>query len=816
MVGSANRSRLFNDDWKFIRDCADGAEAVSFDDSQWLTVDLPHDFSLMDLPGGDSDDQTGPFSKQSPGGNSSGHVMGGTGWYRKTFTVDEKDDGKIFTLQFDGAYMESEVWVNGKETGVHKNGYTPFAFNITSALNAPGEKNVVAVRVNNTGVNSRWYSGSGLYRNVHLLVTHPVHVANCGIYVTTPEVTADKASVNVNVQIRNEQQEDATVQVAVTLFDKNGKNLGGEKENVTLRASSENTFQMQLEVEKPQLWSVDAPSLYQAEILIKQGDNVLDACRRKFGIRTIEITADKGLLLNGESILMRGGCMHHDNGFLGAAAIDRAEYHRVEIMKANGFNALRCSHNAPSETFLNACDELGILVIDEFTDMWNLYKNRNDYSRFFDEYWEQDLTDMIMRDRNHPSVILWSIGNEIPKMNIAEGVRIGTMLKNKVKQLDPIRGVTEAVAGFLIHGGWKNSKDYLAVLDVCGYNYLQQTYADDHRLFPDRVMYGSETYPMEAYENWKAAEENPYVIGDFVWTSMDYIGEVLIGDSKYVKELDTRSLQGWDWTGMPEGTNPSMVFDMMNNYSESRWPAYLSWCGDIDIIGEKKPQGRYRDVLWDRCVIEMNVHEPIPTGMVESISSWGWPREWPSWSWPGCEGQPLQVRVFTKAPQVKLMLNGQLVGEKIMSEADKFIASFDVPYQSGQLTAIAVKNGKEIGKKVLATAGEPQSVRLTADRNRIKADRNDLAFVKIEVVDKDGQVVPTNDIKVTLSVTGDGELVASGNADPYGMESANRPVLRVYRGQAQAIIRPFAKCGKIGISVESEGLVSSELNLIVQ
>ena len=355
-------------------------------------------------------------------------------------------------------------------------------------------------------------------------------------------------------------------------------------------------------------------------------------------------------------------------------------------MKENGYNAIRCSHNPPSTAFLEACDELGVLVIDEFTDMWDSYKNPDDYSRLFAEQWEHDLTAMIKRDQNHPSIILWSIGNEIPKQSVSEGVAIGKMLVAKVKELDSTRPTTEAIPNFLIHGGWEKSGPYFEILDVAGYNYMETAYESDHEKYPERIIFGSESYPHQSYEYWKAVEELPYVIGDFVWTGMDYIGEVAIGEAKYVKEKNSRSLQGMN--GIPEGTDPTRIFDYMSTLP-SKWPSYISWCGDLDLIGEKKPQGLYRDVLWDDSLIEVNVHESVPSDVFEELSSWGWPREWPSWTWKGSEGVPLEVRVFTKFPKVKLELNGKTIAQKTLSSDDKYTAVFVVPYQPGELTAIA-------------------------------------------------------------------------------------------------------------------------------
>jgi beta-galactosidase len=505
--------------------------------------------------------------------------------------------------------------------------------------------------------------------------------------------------------------------------------------------------------------------------------------------------------------------MHHDNGLLGSAAFNRAEERRVEIMKSNGFNAIRCAHNPPSAAFLDACDKLGMLVIDEFTDMWVVYKNPQDYSRFFREWWNKDVTAMIMRDRNHPSIIMWSIGNEIPGRTDTTGVRIGKQVTERIKSLDNSRMVTEAVCAFLTPGGWENTFTSFEILDVGGYNYEWAKYELDHQKYPGRIMYSSESFPLDAYDSWKPAEKFPYVIGDFVWTSMDYLGEVLIGNTTIVPEAQKRRSSGIPaGFKIPEGVN---IFDLQVRRPSS-WPAYVAWCGDIDITGEKKPQILYRDVIWDNSKIEINVHTPIPEGYAENISMWGWADEYPGWSWKGNEGKPLEVRVFTKASHVRLELNGKIVGEKDLSEDDKYIAVFKVPYQPGELKAIAIENGKEIADKVLKTSGEATGLRLIADRSTINADRNDLSFIRIEAVDKNGLVVPDAEVEVKLTMTGNGELAASGNASPDDMESVNKPVIKTFKGKAQAILRPFSTGGSITLKAESEGLTPGDLTITAQ
>ena len=515
----------------------------------------------------------------------------------------------------------------------------------------------------------------------------------------------------------------------------------------------------------------------------------------------------KVFLLNGKSVELKGGCLHHDNGFLGSAAIDRAEIRKVELMKANGFNAIRCAHNPPSETFLNACDRLGILVIDEFSDMWESYKNPQDYSRFFREWWNKDLTDMMLRDRNHPSIIMWSIGNEIPESSSAVGVQIGKQLAERVKALDNTRVVTEAISEIFTPGGWKNTTNAIELLDVAGYNYTWTKYESDHEKYPSRIMYASESFPGDAYDSWKPAEKFPYVIGDFVWSAMDYIGEVSVGSATIVPEARKTTFKMPTELNLPAGVN---IFDVLGKMP-TEWPYFISGCGDIDITGEKKAQMFYRDVLWDNSKLEINVHAPIPAGYAENLSGWGWPNELQSWTWKGNEGKPLQVRVFTRASHVRLELNGKIVGEKDLLAGDKYIAVFEVPYEPGELKAIASDGEKETAIKVLKTAGEPYAINLVADRNKINADRNDLSFVKIEVVDGHGQIVPQDSIKIRLTISGNGELEASGNANPKDMASVNRQVIDTYKGKGQAVIRPSSEEGTIKIKAEAQGLKTGEL-----
>ncbi len=809
---NGDQDRLFNSGWKFIRDSIPGAELPGYDDSDWEIVDLPHDYSFMDLPGEDSDEQIGPFSKKSPGnGNSTGHVIGGTGWYRKQFVLEKGDQDKTAVLKFDGVYMESEIWVNGEKLYENRNGYTPFLVDITGALNEAGEPNTIAVKVENKGRNSRWYSGSGIYRDVHLLLDHPLHVAPWGVYIRTPKVTAGTVLAAIQVSLQNDFDTDMEVGITINFLDSQDQIVASSEDIVAVPGLGHVVTEKELEIKNPILWSLGSPYLYTAEITVEMDHRVTDRYRQPFGVRTIDISAEHGFLLNGEPLLLKGGCLHHDNGLLGAAAFERAEARKVELIKASGYNAIRIAHNPPSEHLLDACDRQGMLVINEFTDMWETYKNPQDYSRFFRDDWNKDLTHMILRDRNHPSIIMWSIGNEILKNSVADALRIGGQLAERVRELDDTRFITEAVSHIFTPEGWDKSGPVFELLDAGGYNYLFDRYEDDHALFPQRIMYASESFPNKAFETWKQVEQHPYVIGDFVWTAIDYIGEVLVGNSTYVPEEQHAEFSLPENIVLPPGFS---IWDYMQSMP-SNWPNYIAWCGDLDITGQKKPQSLFRDVLWDSSPIEINVHEPIPEGMAENLSGWGWPKEYPRWYWPGSEGNPLEVRVFTKAHEVRLILNGRIVGEKILTDQDQYTASFMVPYEAGELKAIALENGLEVASKTYTTPGEPVAVSLSTDRARITADRSDLAYVLIEVVDEEGRLVPDNALTISLQLSGNGELVGSGNASPDGMESVNNPVIRAYQGRAQVIIRPYAATGEIRCSASATGLSGDEIIILI-
>lgn len=781
---------LFDSDWKFFRGEINGAEKANFNDKNWRNIDLPHDWSVEDLDNQKPDMVVGPFSKESPGTTSTGYFLGGTGWYRKTFT-QPAGSGDVTIINFDGVYMDCDIWVNGKHAGKHPYGYTAFNLDISKLLNAPGKPNTIAVRVRNEGKNSRWYSGSGIYRHIWLINTQPVHVAPWGVFVTTADVSGNKATLKVSTTIENSGAKASDAKVLTRIFDNKGATVATNESPVKTFSGKVIEIVQNLTVNSPHLWSIEEPTLYKAEVEVISNGKTTDKVTVPFGIRTINFDAKTGFTLNGKNVLLKGGCLHHDNGFLGAATIDRAEERRVELMKAYGFNAIRTSHNPPSKQFLDACDRLGVLVIDESFDQWERPKNPQDYHRFFKEWWQSDIQSMVMRDRNHPSIIMWSIGNEINERADSSGLRITQQLSDEVHRLDPTRPVTAAICEFWDHKGrpWEATAPAFALLDIGGYNYQFRRYESDHAEFPNRIMAGTESLAKEAFENWQQAEKNPYVIGDFIWTAMDYMGETGIGHSRLSNDPDSGFAKPWPW--------------------------FNAYCGDIDLIGFKKPQMYYRDVIWRNSKLEMAVHAPVPDGTKEVISAWGWPEEWQNWNWKGMEGKMMDVRVFSRCPVVRLELNGKIIGQKEVNDSTKLIAEFKVPYQPGVLKAIGLEKGIEVTSKIIATTGAPKQIKLTADRAQIKADRNDLSYIKIEVTDEFGNVVPDANTQVKLSISGVGELAGIGSACPNCMASFKKPEVKTFRGTALAIVRPVVgnKAGKITLKAEADGLTTGEITI---
>jgi len=801
-TAESKRAQPFDDDWRFYRGDAPGAEGAEFNDSAWRTLDVPHDWSIEDRTDAASEGagtewgtatsatRVGPFDVYaSEGQGSTGWTVGGVGWYRKVFLKPQLTPNGKVELRFEGVYMNCDVWLNGTHLGNHPYGYTEFAYDITAALK--DGNNALAVRVNNAGRNSRWYSGSGIFRKVWLSTTGELRIPAYGVFATTPEVSNDSATVNVDVTVENGATTVKRANVYVRLLNADDSVAGETQAAITVPSASKAEATCAMNIAKPHLWSPADPHLYRVEVAIEVDRQIADSTWLPIGVRKVEIDAAHGLRVNGEGIKLRGGCVHHDNGPLGSACIPRAEERRVEILKANGYNAIRTSHNPPSKDFLDACDRLGMLVIDEAFDCWEGEgKNPQDYHLYFKDWWQRDIESMVLRDRNHPCVVLWSIGNEVPERAEPSGVEIGKSLAALVHKLDPTRKVTAAIPAPFDHPKqtWQDMQPAFTYLDVGGYNYQWAQYVKDHASYPERVMVGTESFPNQAFQNWQAVEGNSWVIGDFVWTAIDYLGESGIGHAN--------------------------IHNAPEAYSFSEpYPWFNSYCGDIDLIGNKKPQSYFRDVVWRRSPVEIAVQRPMPERFEESVSMWGWSDELRSWTWPGLEGTTMNVRVYSRGSHVKLLLNGKEVGSKNLTNDDALKAEFAIPYSPGELKAVAYENGSEIGSVVLSTAGKAKKLVLTADRPRLKASRDDLSYVMVSVVDDQGRLVPDAVVPVSFAISGAAEIAGVGNANPKDVASFRQPQRKTFHGVCLVVVRPTGMPGKIELRADTPGIEGATVQL---
>ena len=765
MTASAQTRQLFDDSWQFTRN------------GKTVNVDLPHDWDIFE----------GPNSGKGATGTGGGWFEAGKGEYRKTFKTPGDE---VVKLHFEGVYQKAEVYVNGQKAGQHHYGYTPFTVDVTPFLrlkNSKNEKlknnlNEVVVKVDNSEQpNCRWYSGSGIYRHVWLETMPAMHIAENGIFVTTPEINADKAKVQVEVTVENEG---ATNQQSIVEVE-------GQQQEVSLKAGESKVVTFIYTIGNPQLWSPESPYLYKTVVRLKSEGRVAGEQRVKFGVRSFSFDAEKGFVLNGQKVLINGACVHHDDGVLGAMAFDDAEIRKVRQMKEAGFNLIRTSHNPTTRAFLDACDSIGMLVIDEAFDGWRTQKNPYDYSTVIDSCFRQDLHAMVLRDRNHPSVISWSIGNEVIERKDIRVVYTARQMKKAIHELDTTRPVTEALCAW--DRDWEIYDPHAEVLDVAGYNYMIFKHASDHERDPKRVIWQTESYPRDAFRNWAIANDYPYVVGDIVWTGLDYLGESGIGRNYYKGE---REGEHYVDGGQPD------------------W--HGAYCGDVDITGWRKPISHYREMLWGPTPspsrgegsIYLAVKEPNGYHGEIHTTMWSvWPT-WDSWTWPGWEGKPVEVEVYTKAPEVKLYLNNHLIGTKQVNRDTEYKAVFSVNYEPGVLRAVAsspssISSSSSLSSQ-LVTAGEPARLRLTPDRTVMKADGQSLAFITVEVLDSKGNVCPDAAIDCEAVVKGQGSLLAFASADLKDTEPYTTPRVKTWKGRALLVVRSGKKKGKTLVSIKSQ------------
>jgi beta-galactosidase len=759
--GSRQTTVSFDAAWKFHLGDVSNAQATTFDDSSWTGLDVPHDWSI-----------SLPFNQSSAAGPGGGYLDGGLGWYRKTFALPNLSSGQKVIIQFDGVYMDSTVWLNGTQVGARPYGFSSFECDLTASAKFGGS-NVLAVRVNNQLPSSRWYSGSGIYRHVWLKTVNPVRVAYTGTRVTTPQISATSATVNIAVTIQNDATTDQPVTIGQSVRDATGTEVGKTTSSATSVAAGKTANVMQtVTVPNPQLWSITSPTLYSVVTTVSVGGAVLDTYTTRFGVRSLALDASTGFSLNGTKMKINGVCLHHDLGSLGAAVNYRAIEKRLQLLKQMGANAIRTSHNPPAPELLDIADRLGFLVMDEAFDSWYNGKNRFDYGRFFNQWAVTDITDMAARDLNHPSIIIWSIANEVGETSDTATV---TKLMNAIKTKDTTRPIGQALAA------WAAADTAAVALeDIVGVNYAPDRYDSLHTAHPAWTIFASESssafrsrgiynnnnnqessyddswagWGASAEQSWTNVNTRAWVAGEFIWTGVDYIGE----PTPYA------------------------------------WPSKSSYFGAIDTADFPKDIFYFYQSKW-------NAGGPPMVHVV--------PMNWTNWT----AGQAVKVMVYSNADSVEVFLNGKSQGSKTMTATTGHL-QWSVPFATGTLEARATKGGVVVASDKVQTAGPAIGLVLTVDRPSTAADGRDLAFVEVDVVDAQGVVVPQASNSITFAIRGPGTIVGVDNGDSTSHESYKGTSRSAFSGKALAIIQSTMTPGTVTLTATSGTLRMAAVDIV--
>ena len=830
-------------------------------------VNLPHDYMI------ESD-----VRADAPAGAAMGYYTEGVATYTKELDIPAEWEGEKIYLHFDGVMMNAAIAVNGSLLGRHHYGYTPFTVDLTDALYY-GEKNRISVTVNpSMQPNSRWYSGAGIFRHVSISHAHPLHIAPDGIFAWTkrleePDARGDfakEAMVLAEVTVCNDTDKDHQVRVKAELApeetaDSAGKDAadGCVRDTVLLvKAHQKAVARIPMTVKNPVLWNADHTFLYQVKAQLfdmgtfgvslnpAQGEPLCDEADTWTGIRTVTADSTHGLRVNGRSLKLKGGCIHHDNGLLGAVSLYDSEYRKLKLLKGAGFNAVRLAHNPPSRELLEACDRIGLYVFDEAFDAWGFSKQAGDYSQFFEDHWKEDMEAFIIRDRNHPSVLFWSTGNEVEERGgMGNGYAIAEKLAAYVRTLDSSRLVTnglcsmwsglddkEMVASMMrmrasMEGNMQNvdlskgdsfwedrTEAFCNCLDVVGYNYMDSHYAISGERYPERVILGTESYPNQIDKVWELVEKYPYVIGDCTWTAFDYIGEAGIGKSGFFEKDDPTLKMG--------------AYALSSHGSQFPWR--LANDADFTISGRLTPQGVYRKIVWGGDETGVFVQDPKNFGQVELVSMWGWNQMSDSWNYPGYEGKPVKVYVYSAAPEVELFLNGVSQGRKNAGKENRYTAVFEIAYEKGELRAVSIgEDQREISEAKIVSTGRPAAVRLVPEKTALSSDGESLAYVAVELVDDQGNVVPDAEISLTAEVTvcADGDsaetdcregaedapayLAGFGSDNPITEDNYTSGTCVSWQGRAMAIVRSGFAAGRVTLAVRGENLAGDAKEITV-
>ena len=785
--------------------------------SDFVPVALPHDAVL------------GLGRVDDPAHMASGYFTGGAWEYRTRFTAPEDWRGRHVVLEFEAVYRSAAVFVNGDLAARQPSGTTAIVVDLDRYLRFGAENDIVVEA--RADRDARWYTGGGITRPVHLAVGPRVHVPLDGIVVTTPEHDSDASLVHVVTTVCNPEPVPAVRRLETSILNPSGQVVGIDSTRVSVPAGGSAEVSQRILVMAPQRWSVETPDLYRVESTLRSDDDdQVDRSEVQFGIRSLQLDAARGLRINGEPVNLRGACVHADNGVIGGATFDRAEERRVETLKSAGFNAIRSAHQPLSRAMLDACDRLGMLVMDELTDMWTMSKSPEDGADVFLDRWQHDLEAMVSKDRNHPSVIIYSIGNEIPEAATRTGAELTRSMTAATRRLDPTRYVTAAVNGALfvmpghvdiepellggasldaveeINARKESLQSWMSALatteavtalteeayggpDIAGMNYQDSRYALDHELFPNRVIVGSETFPTHIDRLWALVREHPHVIGDFTWTGWDYLGEPGLGRMHYRDD--------------PAESGPLGAY-----------PFLTSGAGDIDITGERRPASYYREIVFGlRREPYIAVRRPHTRGKTMKSAPWSWTDSISSWTWSDVGTEPLEVEVYSDAAEVELLLDGRSLGRLPTGPEHRYRALFAVEYAPGQLEAAAIRDGVAAERTALQTAGSDRRLTLTAERAELSSDGRDVAFVVVELVDAAGVRASDGDVEVEVRVDGPGVLQGFGSAVMSTTESFADARHTLHDGRALAVIRPTGS-GSITVTATAPGLTSASVDIV--
>lgn len=805
----------FNEDWKFWLDKNSFALVWNLPDIA-RTITLPHDAMI----------ETPAYAESKNSGNT-GFRDGGVYNYVKYIFIPEESKDKTMMLKFEGVYMNAMVYINGELAAKCPYGYTGFYVSMNEYLKY-GMENEIRVIVRNNGMtNSRWYSGGGIYRDVYLLVSDITFIEPEGVSITCETVDDAYGVLRIGTELKNRRYSNVDVKLFTEIRDADGKVVASDYTVTTLFEQGKMNLCLRLAVEEPKVWSEETPYLYTCHSILWEGDKVLDENNTTFGIRTLGVDARRGLLVNGKSVKLRGACIHHDSGLLGAATFYEAQYRQVKILKEAGFNAIRMSHHPMAPAMLRACDELGVYVMDETFDMWNRCKSDNDYGLFFNEWWEKDTEAMVRKDYNHPSVILYSVGNEIPEIGTNHGAKVCHDICEKIKSLDKTRFTLASINGVFAAGDCipqimadlaasgeidGNVNDFMTIMDskmdqivvhkaiserlekacamtdIAGYNYMTARYEADGINYPNRVIVGSETYPPEIARNWKEVMRLNHVIGDFTWTGWDYIGEAGVGIPAY----------NWGEGGFG-----------------AAFPCQFAYSGDIDITGFRRPASYFREIVYGlRNDPYITVQNPYRYGNNLMKTPWVISDSLSSWTYPDCIGKTVVVEIYAPGEEVELFCNDCSLGRKKAGEEAGFIVYFETIYQPGTLKAISYEQGKEIGSMCLVTAEEKCSLKLIAEEKKSKGTE-ELIYIHIVNQDKNGVTDTSKDYKIKAQVTGAAVIAGFGSANPkplynfIGEGDRLTHVTETFHGRAMLILRR-TDTDKTGIDKSISVKINSE------